>query len=140
MAPRDELDELLDVLLTFAQEQLAKHDALLPFGASLSAGGEVALAAAQPETDDATAADLAELLLAGLRGRAAAGEIRAAAVCTDVRIDHPEHGPTDALRVVLEHTDGDAADVYLPYEQHGPSERDYGELVALARERTIFVT
>lgn len=138
MSARDDLDGLLDLLLPLAQEQLAAHGELLPVAATMSSAGEVAITAAQPETGDATAADAAELLVAGLRAQAEAGELRAVGVCTDVRLGESPRGPTDALRVALEHVDGDAADVYLPYEQHGPRERAYGELFAFGLEPSVF--
>jgi hypothetical protein len=47
---------------------------------------------------------------------AASGEIRAAAICADVRITPPESGDqTDAIRTSIEHADGDPVEVFMPY-------------------------
>jgi hypothetical protein len=41
-----DLDQLLNALLRFAQDQVVKHGSFLPFGATMTTEGEIRLAAA----------------------------------------------------------------------------------------------
>lgn len=105
---QDDLDELLDVVLTFADEQVARAGALAPFGASVGTDGAAALAAADPTSADS------ETVLAVLRDgfRSRAGALRAVAVVADART-----ADSDAVRVELEHREGTCLVVLQPYSR-----------------------
>lgn len=105
---QDDLDELLDVVLTFADEQVARAGALAPFGASVGTDGAAALAAADPTSAGS------ETVLAVLRDgfRSRAGALRAVAVVADVRT-----ADSDAVRVELEHREGTCLVVLQPYSR-----------------------
>jgi hypothetical protein len=108
---QDDLDGLLNVTLSFAQEMLAKRGEMYPFAAAVGIDGETRLLADDPglgEHPDAGAVR-ASLLDALRRTRE---ELRAIAVCSDVRL--PD---SDAIRVELEHRDGQAMSVLLPYKK-----------------------
>jgi hypothetical protein len=105
-----DLDALLNVLLPFAQEMLAKRGDFLPFGASMGNDGEIAMAAASV-SDPETPERLLGALEDGLRTRASASAIRAAGVCVDVRVRHPDSDQvTDAIQARLEHASSAAND------------------------------
>lgn len=104
-----DLDELLDTVLTFADQQVARAGALAPFGASIDAEGTAALAAADPSAATDAQAALA-LLRDGFRSRT--GELRAVAVVADVRT-----ADSDAVRVELEHREGTCLVVLQPYSR-----------------------
>ena len=106
---QEDLDGLLNVVLPLAQELLGKNGQFYPFGASVSAAGEASLTAADAGLGDHPQP---EQVLAGLYDGARAGvaEIRAAAFVVDVIANG-----SDAVRVELEHQDGIALAVLVPY-------------------------
>ena len=76
-------DRLLSAVFPFAQQMLAKRGTFLPFGATVLADGNVALAAGMADALQGAPQQIIDLLLAGFKKQAAAGEIRAAVVCYD---------------------------------------------------------
>lgn len=108
---QDDLDGLLNATLPFAQQMLAKNGEFYPFGAAVTAGGETRLVAADPGRGEHPAS--AEVLSSMLDGfRRTRGDLRAVAICSDVQL--PD---SDAVRVELEHRDGQAMAVLLPYKK-----------------------
>lgn len=107
---QEDLDGLLNLVLPLAQELLGKNGRFYPFGASVSTDGEASLTAADPALGDHPQPDR---VLAGVYdgARAAAAETRAAAVVSDVLIEG-----SDAVQVDLEHRDGIALVVFVPYQ------------------------
>jgi hypothetical protein len=108
---QDDLDSLLSVTLPFAQQMLGKSGEFYPFAAAVTVGGEARLTAPEPGRDDHPAsADIRSSLFDALRQDRA--DLRAVAICSDVRL--PD---SDAVRVELEHRDGQAMAVLLPYKK-----------------------
>jgi hypothetical protein len=108
---QDDLDGLLNVTLPFAQQMLAKNGEFYPFGAAVTASGETRLIARDStDGEHPASADVLSSLLAGFRQTRA--DLRAVAICSDVRL--PD---SDAVRVELEHRDGHAMAVLLPYKK-----------------------
>jgi len=126
-----DMDNMLQAALPFAQQMLAKHGEFYPYAVSMSAGGEVAMVAADIGTEKPASRDLLASLYEGLASRAQ--ELRAAAIVSDVKLGSGE----DAIRVEVEHREGAALAVVLPYKKRG---RDvaYGNLGALAGERRVW--
>ena len=123
---QDDLDRLLELTLPFAQQQLAQHGEFFPFAAAVSADGSPRLLSADPAVVGQRPAsmDVLEHLLGGLRDQA--GGLRAVALVADVRVED-----SDAVRVELEHRDGQAIRVLLPYKKKRLRRGvDYGALVA----------
>jgi hypothetical protein len=112
---QDDLDGLLNVALPFAQQMLAKGGEFYPFAAAVTAGGETRLTAPEPGQDDqpASATVLSSLFGALRQDRA---DLRAVAVCSDVRL--PD---SDAVRVELEHRDGQTMAACCPTGRSGPA-------------------
>lgn len=80
------------------------------------------------------------MLIRDFQLRAAKGEIRAAGICCDVRVAIPEYPEKiDAVQFAIEHQNGEAIDVFLPYDLDSSGEVNYGELFATARDREFFV-
>lgn len=108
---QDDLDGLVNATLPFAQQMLERHGEFFPFAAGVTADGIVELFGADPGADDRPAStDVLDQLVGGLRERA--GSLRAIALVADVRA-----GESDAVRVELEHCDGHAICVLLPYRK-----------------------
>jgi hypothetical protein len=136
---RDELDALLDPLLNFAQEMLRTKGEFLPFGATMTNEGQVSLTAADTGEERPESQVVIELLASGMRTQANAGHIRAAGICYDSRFTPGGGEKTDAIAVSLEHRQGDAALVMLPYSKGRFSGLKFGQLVAMAPdERRVF--
>lgn len=108
---QEDLDELLNAVLPFAIETLGRRGELYPFGATMAKDGQTALSAAdlgvgqRPDSND-----VLTLLRDGVTADKDA--LRAAAYVADVRV---EDG--DAVRVELEHSEGVAIVVLVPYSR-----------------------
>jgi hypothetical protein len=99
---------------------LEKRGEFYSFGAVMSTSGEARLLGGEPGRDASTA--VLPMLLDGLRHDRA--DFRAVAICSHVRL--PD---SDAVRVQLEHQEGQAVHFVVPYNKkrvrHGV---EYGEL------------
>lgn len=123
---QQDLDALLELTLPFAQQQLAEHGEFFPFAAAVGVDGAPRLIAADPGVGERPASrDVLDQLVGGLR---------AAALVADVRV-----GESDAARVELEHRDGQAICVLLPYKRRRLRRGvDYGELGAAPGQPRIW--
>ena len=135
--PREEIEQLLNYLLPFAEQMLSAHGEFYPYAATMDAGGEVqAVSAAGDERPE-----VGELLLAlhaELREQAAHGTIRASGIAADVTLTDPDSGEEmDAVQLELDHAEADAVDVYVPYT-NGDEGVEFGELVAASGQAPIF--
>ena len=135
--PRQEIEQLLNYLLPFAEQMLSGDGEFYPYAATMDAGGEVqAVSMAGDEQPD-----VGELLLAlhaELREQASRGAIRASGIAADVTLTDPDSGDTtDAVQLELDHADIEAVDVYVPYTT-GDEGIEFGELVAAAGQAPIF--
>jgi len=134
-----DLDEILNSLLPFAQQMLAKYGAFHPFAASMNQEGKVALVAGYTGDEHPPSQEVIDLLTDGLRQSARQGEIRAAGICLDVRTIPPgQTQKVDAICAQLEHENGDAVDAYLPYKKPWLRRVKFGQLLAAKRQRTFF--
>lgn len=123
---QDDLDGLLGPALGFAQEQLAQRGEFYPYALAVNAAGEHEMVAADLDADRPASADVITALIETLTARRE--QLRAVAVVADTRV--PELGG-DAVRVTLEHREGAAMAVLLPYtRKRFRGEIDYGQLQA----------
>ena len=137
--PSDEIQEILNFLLPYAEQMLSQHGEFYPYAAALGADGD--LNAVATDVDDDDSPDVSEVLLAlhqGLRERAAEGAIRASGIAADVTLTDPDSGETtDAVQVELDHADADAVDIFVPYETEAEGIK-FGELVAAEGREPVF--
>jgi len=135
-----DLEELLNFLVPFAQEQLSKHGEFYPFAASVAQDGQVQPSMAYDGEEQPETQEVIDLLVQGLRGEAAAGRIRASGICLDIRTIPPgSKEKTDAICVRLEHESGEAVHIALPYKKGLLGKYKYGELFATAGDPEIFI-
>ncbi len=129
-----DLESLLGPAIGFAQEQLAQHGEFHPYAAAALADGDVTFVAAFPDgEDDPAAVDV----IAACRAALSAGRerYRATAVVADVRLA----GDGDAVQLELEHVEGTALTLLLPYTRKRLTGRlEYGQLQAAAGERHVW--
>jgi hypothetical protein len=134
-----DLDQLLNVALEFAKKILKQNGEFYPFGASMDADGKITMDGATTGEERPPSQELLDLLAQSYANRANSGELRAAAVCADVRVPPPgSEAKTDAIQVGLEHSTGEAVTVFLPYEKGWFGRVRYGNLFASTRDRQFF--
>ncbi len=134
-----ELDQLLNALLPFAEQMLAKNGEFFPFGATMTRNGDIVATAASLGGEHPPSQPLIELMSQAFRQQAEAGELRAAGLCFDARILPPDRTEkTDAICVSLEHESGQCMDVFVPYERGWFGKLKYGAMFAASRERQFF--
>lgn len=102
--------------------------------------GTISMAGATVDgTEHPKALDLIELLEAAFRKNAELGKIKASGICIDVRVIPPgKQDKTDAIQTNLEHIEGQAVSVFLPYKKGLFKKVTYGELFATAAQHKIF--
>jgi len=134
-----DLEKLLNALLPFAQQMLATHGQFFPFGATVNREGAVAMANVFDGDEHPLAQTVVDHMTEAFKSDAAAGEIRAAAICYDGRVIPPdETDKCDAVCVGLEHESGEAADVFLPYRKKLRGYK-YGDLFGTRRSPQFFL-
>ena len=133
---QNDVDEMVDAALNAAQKLLAENGEFLPFGLGVASDGVLRAFGVDESVLPAEPAskDVVEALQAGFAsGRA---ELRAVAVVADVRL---KAGGGDAINVSLEHSEGPAMNVQLPYSRDVDSaDIDYGEASATPGRRRIW--
>src|SRR5439155_8138039 len=135
---RDDLDALLSQLLPVAQDMLRKRGEFFPFGDVMRPGGGLELVAGYAGPEQPPSQELIDLVLGGMRAKAAAGLIQAAGICYDVRIRNDDGKTTDAIAVSLEHRAGDSVSVLMPYSKGRFTGVRFGALTAGPGHRRIF--
>jgi len=136
-----DLDDLLNTLVRVAQQALAARGEFSPFGASMTPDGQVVATAAVREGDELPLSHTQiDSMVRAFRQEAAAGRIRAAGVCFDVRVTPPgQTEKTDAICIGLEHESAPALDVFVPYKKGVLGGLEYGEVFAARRTAQFFV-
>ena len=136
--PTDEIQELLNFLLPYAERMLTQHGEFYPYAAALDADGELNAVGADLDDDSPDVGELLVALHEGLRERAAEGAIRASGIAADVTLTDPDSGETtDAVQVELDHAEADPVDIFVPYEAETEGIK-FGELVAAHGREPVF--
>ena len=136
---REDLNQLLDALIPFAQKLLSQQGQFLPFAAAINAAGGIRFLGGQAGGDNASPKEIQDHLLGELQQGARKGAFRAAGLCSDMHVRRGEDAATSVIGISLEHSDGTSIDVFLPYTWHGDGRVEYGERFASARELCIFL-
>jgi hypothetical protein len=120
---QDDLDRLVNVALPFAQQMLAEHGEFFPYGIVVENSGEVRMVAAgSGELEHPASTVVLQNLIDHLRSER--DGLRAIALVSDVC-----SRDSDSVKVELEHSDGHALVVVLPYKTKRLRRGvDYGEL------------
>jgi hypothetical protein len=136
---RPDLDALLNVVLPFAEQMLVRYGSFFPFGATMNSAGEISQTAGSGGEEFPDSQELIDLLTAGFKAQATQDGLRATVLCFDVRTIPPgQTEKSDAICARLEHADGEAVDVYLPYSIGDAGDVTCGQLFAARGTRTVF--
>jgi hypothetical protein len=139
MGDRDDLNELLNEAVEVATDLLTADTEFLPFALAMQAtDGEIF----QIELDEETDQPDPEIIIAALRGglteAARAGRWRAVAVVADVTAEDEDGvAVTSAIKIWLEHADGEPVDCTIGYSI-GEEAVELDELVAEPGEAVVF--
>jgi hypothetical protein len=118
---------------------LAEHGEFYPFAATMKADGDITSIGADTGEEQPASKALTDFLVGAFREKARRREIRATGICFDVRTVLPGRSErVDAICARLEHEDGEAVDVFLPYRKGGRGHLEFGELFATQGQRLIF--
>jgi hypothetical protein len=128
------MDALLNAALPFAKQQLAKHGEFFPYAVAMGRNGQIAMIAGYTGTQKPPSTEVLEMLYEGLRSKAE--ENRGTAIVADVRL---KGEATDAIQVEVEHRQGIALKVFLPYRKKPfGGGLETGQMRAEAGERRIW--
>lgn len=138
-----ELEQLLNAVIPFAQRMLARHGQFYPFAAAVKQDGKLTFIPFK-QTNQELARQARQNLADSLRERlimgASNGEYRATGLCQDVRVNlSGATGRSDAVLISIEHLNGRAMDVFLPYAAEPDGEIVYGEVFASASDPVVFL-
>jgi len=138
MNPKEKAEELLGVLIPFAEQLLVEHGEFFPFAGRMAKDGQFNHVAGYAGEEQPPSDEIRRLIEAGLREQASRGECDLAIVITNVSLTDQETGDTeDAIHAAIEHRAGYFADVFFPYSVSGGS-LEYGDAKAQPRTPTIF--
>lgn len=133
---QQDLDDLLGLVLPFAQRELEKRGEFYPFVGVVQKDGHGSIVATRAaDAEHPKSAAVVDECVTTLRHMRR--EIRAGAVVADVRLPHMG---SDGVAVELEHVEGHAITVLLPYRKRRfPRRIDYGEIRAEPGRQRIWV-
>ena len=116
---KPDVELLAHPLFQASSDFVKARGAFLPHGAVLTAGDEVRLVMAVPPGEDrpVSTVEVLPLLHEALRQAAATEQLRAVAVCEDVRIALAGRDQTPAIKVLLEHRRGLCVALYMPFHK-----------------------
>ena len=135
-----DFEKLLSAVIPIAQQTLKDLGTFIPFGAFTVKGGEVQLAGGEGDPSRLEIEEIVQMYLDGYREAAAEGNFTATAVCIDVRIHIPgQLEKTDAIQIMLEHSEGEALSAFMPYEKHEQTEITYAPIFATPSEPRVFI-
>jgi hypothetical protein len=131
------LDNLLNVLLPFAKQQLEKSNSFYPYAAQVE-NGQVIMVNVHLGEEYPDSNLLIDQLDAIFSEAAESGKIQAAGICLDATISDVDRDKTDAIQIDLEHKNGESLRIYVPYVRKADWEIVYGELFTQSKDLVWF--
>jgi len=124
---QNDLGGLLEPALGFAQQQLAQRGEFFPYAVVVRTDGQTEMVSGRPDAGNDRPASIDVIAACRTTLAERRDRLRAAAIVADVRLP----GGGNALQAELEHTEGPALTVQLPYtkKRFGRS-IEYGQLSA----------
>ncbi len=117
-ATAKDFETLVNRSVPFALEQIDKQGEFYPYATVITKDGKFEPAVAKPKTDRPTSQEVIDMLVEELRRRAAKGELRVVCVVVGGRLARDQSSaPEDVIQARLEHVDGTAVEVYVPWKR-----------------------
>ena len=136
---QEDFGTLIGAVLPPAQAMLKDLGGFVPFGAMITKQGEPQMAGGAGDASQWTTEEIIAMYQDGFRDAVKLGFYRAVAICLDVRVTVPDKiEKTDALNIMLEHENGEALGVFLPYEKGFDDQIEYGQMFATPIEPKVF--
>ena len=134
---RENYDELMSFLLSFAQKQLNKRGGFRPFAAVMRNDGSIEAVAGYDGTESPHPDDMISLLTDGFRARSQ--ELRAAGICIYTVVQIPgDICKRDAVQICLDHSRGKPMDLFIRYRKRFLGKIRLGQIKATEGSRTFF--
>jgi hypothetical protein len=111
-----DLEELMNTVVQFAEKMLLQHAEFIPFGAAMKPNHEIVYVAGDDGNERPASSDIIKLLEASFQKCAQNEYYKATAIAYDVLLTIPETTTkSDAIVVALDHVDSLSTLVILPY-------------------------
>ena len=139
MTPKEECEELLSFLLSFAKNQLKKRGEFYPFGAVMLDSGDITATAfydADNEFPDST--EVIRILTETHKEKAEKEEIKASGICWDAIVALENGVQTDAVIISLEHRESYSVIIGQPYRFGLLRKLDLSNIFAREGKHDIF--
>jgi hypothetical protein len=138
MNAKAEVEELMNAMLPFVEDMLAEQGEFYPYGAAMDEEGEIYAAAGFEDLENPAAEEIIEIIRAGFREGAKAGNLKATALFVDMLVEPPDDNEkVDAVAVFLDHRDNYSVVVFFPYVIDSGEIR-FGEIFASEGQHDIF--
>ena len=139
---RSDIEHLYRAVLPAVRHALEDHGEFRAFGAALGKDGQVVRIEPRPEVSDGGhepgPSGYVLAVHAAVQSVAAANDIVAACVCTEVTLEADDVGDEpDGIRIHLEDGISEVVDVLMPYRRDEFGAVEYGELVAQEADRRL---
>jgi len=135
---RKDFDNLLQLLVPFAEQMLRKHGEFYPFGAMVTTEGELSPCKTEEQSEMPDSNQVITSLVNALQNEVRNGKIRAAGTCHDGRITQGDK-KQDVIILHLEHLTGSVYKGYIPYKKGMFGRLHLGQLSTGVGEVRIFV-
>jgi hypothetical protein len=138
---KEEQDEVIRETFRFVREMLDRFSGFHPFVVAMTRDGRIVHVGGWNREEYPRGVDLYELLIQGIRERAAADEWKITCVCATVTTKSPTTGDLiDAARALIEEKSGRAVYVFLPYRKEASGSVDFGTVYACKGEFRVFAS
>jgi hypothetical protein len=124
MSGKADCDALFKVAMPMARPLVDRFGEFYPFAMTMDRAGVIAGVSASPSSDRPSVSEVWTSLRDSLRGLAASGNVKAVAICVNTKITMGET-VRDAITVFVEHEDGPALEVVVPYQRAGEGRVTY---------------
>jgi len=129
MIGKADCDALFKAVIPMATPLVDQFGEFYPFAMTMDRQGAIAGLSASPSSDRPSVDDVWTSLRNSLRDLATSGKLRAAAVCVNTKITMGD-AVRDAITVFVEHEDGLALEVVVPYRRAGEGRVEYDATMA----------
>ena len=139
VSPKEECEDLMNAVVPFAQQMLAKYREFYPFGGTMAMDGKIAQVSSGTGEEHPASQPLIDLLEAGFREGAKRKQFKATAIVVDIRTIPPgKKAKQDAVEVRLDHVSGYSIRVIFPYAFSLKGELEFSPPFAATGDGKIF--